>query len=238
MDNTTVRDVQRDAQRSPSQDAIHAAQMEARLKNLHTCLPGIIVAFDAAKQTAQVQPAIKRVFTEKGPVNLPVCVDVPVVFPAGGLFAMTFPVTSGDECILWFSERCIDLWHTFGSTQAPAEYRLHDLSDGMALVGLSSTPRLLASFQASSVELRNRARTFRITITASGDIELVNPAGSVILLANGNVNIVAPTVAITGNVTVSGTLTASVNVIGGGKSLIGHVHTGVQAGAGNTGPPA
>lgn len=237
MDNTTTRDIQRDAQRTSSQDAAHAAQIETRLKNLHTCVPGIIVSFDPAKQTAQVQPTIQRLFTEKGAVNLPVCVDVPVVFPAGGLFALTFPVAANDECILWFSERCIDLWFTYGGVRPPAEYRLHDLSDGMALVGLSSMPRVLTAFQTSHAELRNRARTFRITVTSAGDIELVNPAGSIKLLANGNVTVVAPTVAITGDVTVTGTVTADVNVFGGGKSLKTHIHSGVTPGGGNTGQP-
>lgn len=237
MDNTTTREVQRDAQRTPSQDVVHAAQMETRLKNLHTCLPGIIIQFDPAKQTAQVQPAVQRIFTEKGVVNLPVCVDVPVVFPAGGIFALTFPVAPNDECLLWFSERCIDLWFTYGGVRPPAEYRLHDLSDGIALVGLSSLPRSLAAFQISAAELRNRERTFRITVTDAGDVELVNPSGSIKLLANGNVNIQAPTVAITGDVTVTGTVTATVNVIGGGKSLKTHVHSGVTPGGGNTGQP-
>lgn len=237
MNSDDVRDMQRDAQRSPSQESAHAAQIEERLKNLHTCLPGIIVSYDPAKQTAQVQPAIKRIFTERGPINLPVCVDVLVLFPAGGNFVLTFPIQANDECLLWFSERCIDLWFTYGSVQAPFEYRLHDLSDGFAFVGLSSLPRSIPSVQTGSAELRLRNRSTRVTITAAGDVEIVNAAGSVILLANGNVNIVAPTVAITGNVTVTGTVVAQGNVIGAGKSLQTHVHSGVTAGAANTGQP-
>lgn len=237
MNSDDVRDMQRDAQRSPSQESTHAAQIEERLKNLHTCLPGLIVSYDPAKQTAQVQPAIKRIFTERGPINLPVCVDVPVLFPAGGNFVLTFPIQPNDECLLWFSERCMDLWFTYGGVQAPFEYRLHDLSDGFAFVGISSLPRSLPSVQAASAELRNRTRTTRITIADSGNVEVVNAAGSVTLLANGNVNIVAPTVAITGNVTVTGTIVAQGNVTGAGKSLATHVHSGVTAGAANTGQP-
>lgn len=39
------------------------------------------------------------------------------------------------------------------------------------------------------------------------------------------------------NVQVDKTLTANTDVIGGGKSLKSHVHSGVQTGGGNTGPP-
>ena len=41
----------------------------------------------------------------------------------------------------------------------------------------------------------------------------------------------------TGNVNVSGTLTASTDVVGGGKSLAHHLTTGVQPGSGISGPP-
>jgi len=42
----------------------------------------------------------------------------------------------------------------------------------------------------------------------------------------------------TGNFNVAGTVTASTDVIGSGKSLKSHVHTGVIAGGSNTGAPA
>jgi Phage protein Gp138 N-terminal domain/GpV Apex motif len=236
-DTRDTRNAQRDAQAAPTIEAAHAAQMEGRLKLLHTCLPGIIVSYDATKQTAQVQPAIQRIFTERGAVNLPICADVPVAFIGGGGFFLTFPVAAGDECLLWFSERSIDLWHALGGVQPPAEYRLHDLSDGFAIVGLNSQPHVLASFNTADAELRNRARTARVTMKADGSIEVVNGSGSYILAASGNLTVTSPTVTINGDVNVVGTLTASVNVIGGGKSLKTHIHSGVTAGLGNTGAP-
>jgi phage baseplate assembly protein V len=42
----------------------------------------------------------------------------------------------------------------------------------------------------------------------------------------------------TDTVQVDQTLTANVDVIGGGKSLKSHVHTGVESGSSDTGPPA
>lgn len=55
----------------------------------------------------------------------------------------------------------------------------------------------------------------------------------------GSAMIVAPGgVSITGDVIVTGTISASVDVIGGGKSLKTHVHGGVQAGGAMTGAPA
>lgn len=175
-DGKSAGQIQRDAQVIGGQEEAHAAQIEGRLKDLHTCLPGIIVSFDPATQTASVQPAIKRIFTERGAVNLPVCVDVPVAFPGGGDFWLTFPVKAGDECILLFSERAIDYWHANGGTQIPAEYRLHDLSDGIAQVGLNSQPKKLSALQTDGAELRTRDRSTFIRLTngkifIKGDIE-------------------------------------------------------------------
>lgn len=158
-DGKQIGKVQRDQQLTATQEEAHAAQIEGRLKDLHTCLPGIIASFYPDTQTASVQPAIKRIFTEKGAVNLPLCVDVPVQFPGGGDFFLTFPVKPGDECMLHFSERCIDFWHTNGGVQLPGEYRLHDLSDAMATVGINSQPRKIGAFNIDGTELRTREGT-------------------------------------------------------------------------------
>ena len=155
-DGKQIGKVQRDQQLTGTPEEAHAAQIDGRLKDLHTCMPGIIASFDPDTQTASVQPAIKRIFTEKGAVNLPLCVDVPVQFPGGGDFFLTFPVKPGDECMLHFSERCIDFWHANGGVQLPGEYRLHDLSDAMATVGINSQPRKIGSFNTTGAELRTR----------------------------------------------------------------------------------
>jgi len=117
------------------------AQIKSALLDVHTALPGIIISFDPDTRTATVQPAIQRVFLspesgEQAPTNLPPCVDVPVYFPSGGGFELTFPVAAGDHCLLIFAERCIDSWFVAGQPAPPDDYRQHDLSDAFALVGV------------------------------------------------------------------------------------------------------
>lgn len=183
---------QRDQQITATPEEAPGAQIDGRLKDLHTCMPGIIASFDPVTQTASVQPAIKRIFTEKGALNLPVCVDVPVAFPGGGDFFLTFPVKVGDECILLFSERAIDNWHASGGTQTPAEYRLHDLSDGLAIVGLNSQPHKIPAFNATDTEFRNRTGTTHVQIKPDGTITNLNPGGSTILSPAGKFTINCP----------------------------------------------
>ena len=86
----------------PSSELAFEEQIKSKLVNLHTMLPGVIQSFDPVKQTAQVQPCIRRIFVDKGAVNLPLCVDVPVEFPGGGGYFLTFPIKPGDECVLCF----------------------------------------------------------------------------------------------------------------------------------------
>lgn len=174
---------QRDAQWGSATllDAIRAVVSEDR-KTLHTALPGIVQEFDAATQTARVRPAIKRVWIDEGPKDLPDCVDVPVQFPRGGGFVLTFPVAPGDECLLVFAERAVDNWFTDGGTQEPAEVRFHDLSDGFAIMGFSSLGRAVAGVAGvagDAVELRTLDGTTVLRVEAGkvyvGQKELAQP---------------------------------------------------------------
>lgn len=69
-------------------------------------------------------------------------------------------------------------------------------------------------------------------------MEVVLPAGATLAItAPGGATIIGD-VTINGDVQCTGTVTADSDVVGGGKSLKGHKHTGVQAGAAQTGAPA
>lgn len=154
MDAITGDELQRDEQWSATPEDAAGAAVDARLKDLHTAMPGIVKSFNPATQTAQVQPAMQRLFLGVGWVDLPPCVDVPVQFPRGGGFVLTFPVAAGDECLLVFGERAIDFWWDRGGVQESSEQRFHDLSDAFAIMGVSSRPKMLSGFASDAAELR------------------------------------------------------------------------------------
>ena len=137
--------------------AIKSAVRESRA-SLWTAMPGIVVSYDPDKQTAAVQPAIQGYPpTTRGvaaPVNMPVCLDCPVSFPRGGGYALTFPLNEGDEGMLVFASRCIDAWWQSGGVQPQAELRMHDLSDGMFIPGVTSQSRKLADATSVGMEVR------------------------------------------------------------------------------------
>ena len=70
---------------------------------------------------------------------------------------MTFPIKTGDECLVVFACRAIDVWWQSGGVQPPAETRMHDLSDGFVIpVGV----RLNASgVSTSRLEIRSDERS-------------------------------------------------------------------------------
>jgi phage baseplate assembly protein V len=79
-------------------------------------------------------------------------------------------------------------------------------------------------------------QTFKLYNT--GKAEFSDGHGAIITLnGDGTITSAATTWTHTGNINMTGTITATVDVIGGGKSLKNHVHSGVQSGASNTGAP-
>ncbi len=106
-------------------------QIQQDRLNLHTALPAKVVSFDPGKQTVTLAVQIKMQLADGSGADIPPLVDVPVSFPRGGGFAVTFPLQAGDEGIAIFSERCIDGWWHSGGVSLPLDFRLHDLSDAM-----------------------------------------------------------------------------------------------------------
>lgn len=167
------------------------AEVEATTLDLHTALPGIVKSFDKDRQTAVVQPAVQKFFRGTGFVEVKQLVDVPVQFPRGGGFALTFPVAAGDECLLVFSERAIDHWFETGRTSPPSDTRTHSLSDGFAILGVSSLTKVIQNFNASAVELRSLNGAAKVQIGGGGTIS-VETSGNVSITSGGMVSINAP----------------------------------------------
>ncbi|MGO4412496.1 Gp138 family membrane-puncturing spike protein [Cupriavidus sp. KB_39] len=222
-----------------------------------TALPGIIQSFQSGPgqpPTCSVQPSIKmRVRQQDGTVAsvaLPVLVDCPVQFPAGGNCTLTFPVAPGDECLVVFASRCIDGWWQSGGVQEQAELRMHDLSDGFVLLGFRSVPRALANVSTTATQLRSE--------NGATYIEMNPTLQKVKIVAPGGFDVVAPLSTFSAAVTITGLLTFVGGMVGSALSgaaavfngvlnVIGqitangkrvddtHTHNGVQPGSGNSG---
>ena len=200
-----------------------------------TALPGIIQSFNASELTAEIQPALKgKRLGEDGTViieNLPVLVDCPVVFPHGGGCSLTFPVKPGDECLVVFACRGVDFWWQLGGPQLAPEPRMHDLSDGFAIVGPWSQPKRIGSWSTGEVQLRSDDGSAFVAVHPSTHQITAQTSGKVIVKATQGVEI-------TGDVKITGKLDVTGAVTGNGIRLDTHVHGGVERGSSNTNGPS
>ena len=216
--------------------------LENAQSQIWTATPAIVQAVNLAAQTLSVQPAIQGTLSNPDgttqTVNLPLLVDVPIVWPRAGGFALTFPIAVGDEVLVVFGARCIDSWWQSGSVGAPAEARMHDLSDGFAILAPTSQPKKFANVSSTNVQLRDTAGTTYVEITPGGKARVVGAsaidieAPTINLNGASAVNVTAPTIALNGQVT-----QASGSFSIGGIVFGTHKHTGVQSGPSNTGGP-
>ena len=147
-------------------------QIQQDRLNLHTALPAKVVSFDPANQTVTLAIQIKMQLADGTGADIPPLVDVPVSFPRGGGFAVTFPLKAGDEGIAI----CIDGWWHSGRASLPLDFRLHDLSDAMFIPGICSTPRAIGEFFTDGLSMQTLdggtyIRIVNGSIKIKGDIE-------------------------------------------------------------------
>ncbi|MFJ7312511.1 Gp138 family membrane-puncturing spike protein [Pseudomonas sp. NPDC098747] len=198
-----------------------------------TSLPGIIQSFDPEAMTCDVQPAVRPLMrTPAGDfinIDLPLLVDCPTQFPAGGGCTLTFPVVKGDECMLLISSRCLDSWWQSGEVQALATLRMNNIADAVALLGFRSKPRSIPSVSTEAAQLRSDDGLAFVEINPT--THAINASTS------GPLNLTAPLVTINGNMKVNGRIDATDDVVAGTVSLQNHLTGGVTPGDGNSGKP-
>lgn len=196
--------------------------------NIWTAMPGIVQSFDGLKNTCVVQPAIQAQVRERTgawstPFNMPLCLDVVVIWSGGGGFTLTFPLTEGDEVLLFFANRCIDGWWQNGVVSPQAEYRMHSLSDGFAMPQPRSLPNVVdGGIARDSCQLRSDDGTTYVEIAMGGVVNVVAPGG----------------LNVTGDVIINGDVSTSGALLNKGVDVGSlHKHIDTQPGAGLSGTP-
>lgn len=214
------------------EEAYRLAQ-DGHQARIFTAMPAVVESVNLSNMTCDCQITIQGIAEDDSGVqsytNLPLLLDVPIVFPSGGGFTMTFPIAAGDEVLVVFANRCIDAWwQNGGVNNKPMELRMHDLSDGFAIPGPRSQPRKIPSISSANLEIKKNDGTLLFSIAPGGDVTI--PGN---LIVQKGVQVTEDVVA-QGNVqAVTGDVTAGPDDI----SLITHIHSGVTPGSGDSGPP-
>lgn len=179
---------------------------------------GEIVSFNSSTQTAEV--SVKMTYQVNGKImEYPLLIDCPCIIVGGGKGRLTFPISSGDSCLVLFNDRDIDNWYASGQTMPPRTGRKHSFSDAIALVGLHNSQNKITDYLATGTELKYGDSTIKLE---DNKVTLTNGSSSIIL-SNGSIQITGA-VAITGSFTVNGKDVGDT-----------HRHSGVASGTSNTG---
>jgi hypothetical protein len=163
--------------RSPELEELLTLAITSFLEDVHTGLPGRIEEYFPATQKADIKPLIKRrIVHEDGTElleELPVIPDVPIAFDRTGKFFITFPLAKGDLVRLHFLERSIDNYLSGdGEDTDPDEFRMHDLSDAIAVPGLYPFKRSIKDINGVNLVMGNDEGGIQIHLTPDGTLEL------------------------------------------------------------------
>jgi hypothetical protein len=155
-------------------------------------------------------------------VDIPLLLDVPVVFPRGGQTTITMPIGAGDEVLVVFASRCIDAWWQSGGTKNVAmEARMHDLSDGFAIPGPFSQVTKITNFSSSNLQIRSNDGQTIFGLDPSGKVVHIKALSGFKIDAditvNGKSNLKGD-VTVTGKADVSGAVTAASATLTGALS--------------------
>jgi hypothetical protein len=196
-----------------------AGFIESVFSEYNFCQVGIVDSFDAVKQRIKCSIAIKNLDGQK----VSQLADVPVsIFRSGG-YSITMPIVAGNECILLFTDRCLDSWQKDGGgVSEQDEYRMHDLSDAIAIVGLHHDGNPVTDYNNTDLEIRNEAGDTKVAVTAAGKIEMTSPVEVVV---NSPLSTFNGDVVVDGTIDATGIIHSDVDVTTDENSLDTHTHT-------------
>lgn len=145
------------------------------MNSIRVAMPATIESFDASNQTATVKPNINdRIVNKEGKgewVTLPLIMDVPVQISQCKDYAITLPIQSGDPCMLVFQDSCIDAFIQSGNDSTQVEIRHHDLSDAVAIVGVSPLTSVIQDYDPDNLVIKHKNEEINIKLSKD-NIEL------------------------------------------------------------------
>jgi Phage protein Gp138 N-terminal domain len=160
--------------------------------DIHTSFPAQVLAYDAAKQTVDVRPALLREVASDDPSapwgfeQLPDILDVPIMWPRGGGHVITFPIAVGDWMLVICAEQSTLLWRV--SADVPSHPGLvdpHGLNGCVAVPGWYPDPQRLTNVSTTDLVIGNLEEDATVRIKANGEVVIGGAAGAqFVALAN------------------------------------------------------
>ena len=161
-----------------------------------------VTAYDAATNTATVQPVTKavRLTDPNNPttVELPEISEVPVHQGGSGKLWCTLAPAVDTYGLLHISDRIIDDWLAAGGIVDPTGIRCHDLSDAvfypslLHLVDEGDNGKLAVPVETDRISLRTRTGKTEISVLDDETVEIrANDSATVTIATDGSVSVTA-----------------------------------------------
>lgn len=165
--------------RTNQQRDITGQQAQSEREAMWGPIPGEIVSYDAASQTATVQPKYRPIHNGQA-VDMPQLFEVPVDLPRTGSAGMTFPIPAGTRVMLSPMMRSMDNYDA-DDDGAPFDGRSFHLADMRAtIVGGDSVSAPLANVDPENTHLRfDAAGEYGLKGSPDGKFELIGSEGSI-----------------------------------------------------------
>lgn len=184
--------------------AFMRSHLESLQSQIYTTLPAVVTDNSEyqSTNTITVRPLIDYQHSDGGISECPTIYNVPVVNPSAGGGLLSFPIQVGDTVLLQFSMRDISEWLE-GSGEATVEptMRVHDQSDGIAVIGLYTKNSHL---QPDPKDVVLKFKDNSITLKDDGNIEVVTKSKfSVTNDAEELINVLSEAIEAIANTTVS-----------------------------------
>ena len=113
------------------------------LRKINCVSIGRIEKVNYEDQTVGAFIIYKRLLSNGQVKDYPLLLDVPFFVLQGGATFIEMPIVKGDFCILLFCDHNFSTWWDSGNEKEPESLRIHSLSDGIALVGISPKTRVM-----------------------------------------------------------------------------------------------
>lgn len=150
---------------------------EAERRDTHTSLPGEIVDFDPATQTATVKIMYKPTVNGQA-VEPPLLKKVPVSQPRAGGFSMTAPLKPGDPLNISFDGADTSDYYETGQQSAGGTKRMNSLSDATATPGRAPGSKALANMDPENMHIGTEDGKSGVRVTPGGKLALEGPGGA------------------------------------------------------------
>ncbi len=211
------------------------------MQEIDKMMPCSVVAVDRVKNRVSVQILVGMTNTAGENTIRAQVASIPIYSPSAGGYVINFPVQPGDLGWIKATDTDISLFLQSLKQSPPNTNLTHKFDSAVFYPDNMNKGVTIAGEDADNLVIQNYDSTVRIALW-DNQVKITAPTllvdcPQVTVNASTAVILNTPTTTLTGNLIVDGYAHVAGDVTAGSISLEGHVHSGVQSGPDDTGPP-